>query len=54
MNVPTSRTIAPIGRPQVFGIAAVLVAFILVEFVVGAPNKAPVMLSNDAPSTTIR
>ena len=54
MKLQTSRMIPPIGRPQIFGIAAVLAAFILVELVVGEHSKAPVVLSNDAQTTTIR
>ena len=54
MKLQTIRMIPPIRRPQIFGIAAVLAAFILVEFVVGEHSKAPVVLSNDAPITTIR
>lgn len=54
MNLQTSRMIPSIRRPQIFGIAAVLVAFILVEFVVGEYNKASAVLSNEAPAATIR
>jgi hypothetical protein len=40
--------IPPIRRPQIFGVAAVLVAFLLIEFVVGEHIKTPVFLSNEA------
>jgi hypothetical protein len=43
-----------IRRPQIFGIAAVLAAFLLVEFIVGEHGRTPVLLSNDTPSTTLR
>jgi hypothetical protein len=46
--------IPPIRRPQIFGIAVVLAAFLLVELVVSEHGKAPVTLSNDAPITTPR
>jgi hypothetical protein len=52
MNRQTSRMIPPIGRPQIFGIAAVLAAFLLVEFVVGDQTTASVVLSVEAQTTT--
>jgi hypothetical protein len=54
MNLQTGRMLPPIRRRQVFGIAAVLAAFLLVEFVVGVHGKAPVVLSNETPTTTTR
>jgi hypothetical protein len=54
MSLPTSRVIPPIGRPQIFGIVAVLAVFILVEFVVGEHGRVPTVLSNEAQSTTTR
>ena len=50
----TGRMIPPIRRPQIFGIAVVLAAFLLVELVVSEHSKAPVVLSNDAVVTTPR
>ena len=50
----TGRMIPPIRRPQIFGIAVVLAAFLLVELVVSEHGKAPVVLSNDAVVTTPR
>jgi len=44
----------PIRRPQIFGIAAVLAAFLLVEFVVAEHSKTPVLLSNEVQATTPR
>lgn len=56
MNLQKSRMIPPIRRPQIFGIAVVLAAFVLIEFVVGDSNKVtvvvPVMLPNGAQATT--
>ena len=52
MNLQTGRMIPPIRRPQIFGVAVVLAAFILIEFVVGGHNKVLVVLSNDAQATT--
>jgi hypothetical protein len=46
--------IPPIRRPQIFGIAVVLAAFLLIELVVGEHGKAQVVLSNDAVVTTPR
>jgi hypothetical protein len=45
--------IPPIRRPQIFGIAAVIAVFLLVEFVVGGYGKTPV-LSNEGQITTPR
>jgi hypothetical protein len=45
--------IPPIRRPQVFGIAAVIAVFLLVELVVGGYGKTPVP-SNEAQVTTPR
>ena len=42
---PQASRLPPIRRPQIFGIAAVLAAFILVEFVLGEHSKAPVALT---------
>ena len=44
--------IPPIRRPQIFGIAAVIAAFLLVEFMVGEHSRAPALLSNEAQITT--
>jgi hypothetical protein len=46
--------IPPIRRPQIFGIAAILAAFLLVEFVVGEHGKTPDLPSNQAQSATPR
>ena len=54
MNLQTSRMVPPIRRPQIFGIAVVLAVFMLIEFVVGDHDKAPVVLSNDAQGPTTR
>lgn len=54
MNLQTCRMLPPIRRPQIFGIAAVLAAFLLVEFVVGGHGKGLVVLSNETPVTTTR
>ena len=54
MNLRTGRMLPPIGRPQILGIAAVLAAFLLVELVAGGRGKAPVVPSNEAPTTTPR
>ena len=49
MKLQSSRMIAPLKRRQIFGIAAVLAAFLLVEFMVGEHGKAPDLLPNDTP-----
>jgi hypothetical protein len=46
--------IPPISRPQIFGIAAVLAAFLLVEFIVGEHGRTPDLLPNQAHTTTLR
>lgn len=52
MKLQAARMIPPIRRPQIVGVVAVLAAFILVEFVIGEHAKAPVVLSNQAQTTT--
>ena len=46
--------IPPIRRPQLFGIAVVLAAFLLVEFVVAEHGKTPDLMSSGAQGTTLR
>jgi hypothetical protein len=52
MNRRAHWMIPPIKRPQIVGIAAVLAAFLLAEFMVGElPGHSPVLLSNQTPAT---
>jgi hypothetical protein len=54
MNFRASRMIPPVQRPQIFGILAVLVFFILVEFAVGEHDKVSAVSSGEAQTTTTR
>ena len=52
MNLRTSRMILPVRRRQIFGVVAILVAFILVELVVVGHDKLLTVSSNEAHTTT--
>jgi hypothetical protein len=52
MNFRTSRMIPPVQRTQVFGVLAVLVFFILIEFVVGEHSRVSNLSSGEAQTTT--
>ena len=54
MNFRTSRMIPPVRRPQIFGVLAVLVFFVLVEFVAAEHDKGPTLSSGESHTTTTR
>lgn len=54
MNFRAGRMIPPVRRPQIFGVVAVLVFFIVVEFVVGEHDKVSTLSSGEAHTTTTR